>query len=75
VIEGIVFGAIGAVVAWALLLGGASYISHAAQKITPLVGQFSSNLSPQQLAGLLIVLGTAIGAAGSLVSIRRFLRD
>lgn len=75
VIEGVVFGAIGAFVAWALLLGGSSYLSHAAQKITPLVGQFSSELSAQQLAGLLLLLGTAIGAAGSFVSIRRFLRD
>lgn len=75
VIEGVVFGAIGALVAWILLLGGSTYLGHAAQRITPLVGQFSSDLSNQQLAAVLLLLGTAIGAAGSCVSIRRFLRD
>ena len=75
VIEGIVLGAIGAVVAWLLLVGGSTYLTHAAHKITPLVGQFSSGMDGQRLAGLLIVLGTVIGAAGSFVSIRRFLRD
>jgi cell division transport system permease protein len=75
VIEGIVFGAIGAFAAWVLLMGGSTFLSHAAQRITPLVGQFSSGMDAQRLAGLLLVLGTVIGAAGSFVSIRRFLRD
>lgn len=75
VIEGIVFGAIGALIAWALLTGGSSYLVHAARKITPLVSQFSSGVQSGQLAVGMVILGSAIGAAGSLVSIRRFLRD
>jgi cell division protein FtsX len=70
-----VFGAAGAVAAWALLLGGSTYLAHAAHSITPLVGQFSSGLDGKQLAAVLVVLGTVIGAAGSFVSIRRFLHD
>ena len=75
VIEGVVFGTGGAIVAWALLHTGSSYLSHVAQKVTPMLSQFSSGLSASGLAAWLIILGMGIGAAGSFVSIRRFLRD
>lgn len=74
VIEGVVFGTGGAIVAWALLAAGTSYLSHTVRKIT-FLGQFSSGLGPSDLALCLVVLGSVIGAAGSFVSIRRFLHD
>lgn len=75
VIEGIVLGGIGALVAWGLLMAGSRYLTYVAHRITPLVSQFSSGLDGRQLMALLLVLGVAIGAAGSFVSMRRFLRD
>ena len=75
VIEGIFFGAAGAFCAWALLHVGGTYVSHTASSITPMLRQFASGLQPGALALSLLILGAAIGAAGSLVSIRRFLRD
>ncbi len=74
VIEGIVFGAIGAVAAWVLLTIGGSYVSSVAQKIL-FLGRINSGVGGGQLAAGLIVIGAVIGAAGSFVSIRRFLHD
>ncbi len=75
VLEGMVFGAAGAVAAWIILKIGATYIAHVVESITPVLGQFSSDVNPARLAGGMLILGAVIGAAGSLVSIRRFLRD
>lgn len=75
VIEGIVFGVAGAIVAWCLLRLGSTYMAYAANKVTPLLGQVSSGLGPSAQVLSLLILGAIIGAAGSLVSIRRFLRD
>lgn len=74
VIEGIVFGTAGAVAAWLLLAVGTSYLAHVMRKIM-FLGQFSSGLGSADLALALVALGSLIGAAGSFVSIRRFLRD
>ena len=74
VIEGVVFGAIGAVAAWVLLTLGGSYVSSVAQRIV-FLGRITSGIGNGQLAIGLIVVGAAIGAAGSFVSIRRFLHD
>jgi cell division transport system permease protein len=75
VVEGMVFGAVGAVIAWLLLKAGATYIAHVVQSITPILGQFTSEVTPVRLALGMLIMGALIGAAGSLVSIRRFLRD
>jgi len=75
VIEGIVFGSVGAFIAWALLRVGGTYITRAIHGITPFLSDFSSDVRPSQLALVLVVLGAVIGAAGSFVSIRRFLHD
>lgn len=75
VIEGMFFGAAGALVAWLLLHIGSSYLSQSAQRVTGLVSQLQSGVGSGELAVGLVVLGTAIGAVGSMVSIRRFLRD
>lgn len=74
IIEGVVFGAAGAFAAWLLLRVGGSYVSQSVEKM-PFMAQFSSDIRPSTLALALIGLGIAIGAAGSFVSIRRFLRD
>jgi cell division transport system permease protein len=74
VIEGIVFGAVGAFAAWVLLRLGATYVSRTAQAL-PMMARFSSDVDPAILALVLIALGIIIGAAGSFVSIRRFLHD
>ena len=75
VIEGIVFGAIGALVAWLLLHVGTIYLAHTVGEITRLFERFQSGIEPGQMALSMVVLGAMIGAAGSFVSIRRFLRD
>ncbi len=74
VIEGIVFGAAGAFAAWLLLRLGGSYVAHTANKL-PMMSRFSSDVTPTVLALVLIILGIVIGAAGSFVSIRKFLHD
>jgi len=74
IIEGIVFGATGAFAAWILLRLGDIYVARSVSQM-PFMAQFSSNVRPAALAFSLIVLGIIIGAAGSFVSIRRFLHD
>lgn len=74
IIEGIVFGAAGAFVAWLLLRMGGIYVARTVSQM-PFMAQFSSGIRPASLAATLIVLGIIIGAAGSFVSIRRFLHD
>jgi cell division transport system permease protein len=74
IIEGVVFGAIGAFAAWLLLRLGGTYVSQSTEKM-PFIAQFSSNIPSSTLALALIGLGVVIGAAGSFVSIRRFLHD
>jgi len=74
IIEGVVFGATGAFVAWVLLRVGDMYVAHSVSQM-PFVAQFSSGISSGTLAMMLIVLGVIIGAVGSFVSIRRFLHD
>jgi len=75
VLEGMAFGAAGALVATVLLRLGGTYITYSAQNVIPMFGQFSSGLTTGSLALGMIVAGMVIGAIGSLVSIRRFLRD
>jgi len=75
VIEGIVFGAAGSLVAFVLLRVCGTYVLYSAQDVIPVFSQFSSGLGSGDLALGLIIAGMVIGAIGSLVSIRRFLRD
>ena len=75
VIEGIVFGACGALLASLLLRLSSGYLCRLAGEIMPMFVQFRCGLAPMQVTVALIVLGAAIGALGSFVSIRRFLHD
>lgn len=74
VFEGTILGAIGGGIACLLVLGGSRYVSHLATQIMPLLGQFSSGVDSARFFGSLVVLGSIVGAAGSLISIRRFLK-
>ena len=74
VFEGIILGAVGGGTACLLVLGGSRYVTHMATQIMPLLKQFSSGVDPSHLFGSLVVLGCSIGALGSLISIRRFLK-
>jgi len=74
VIEGILFGAIGAVAAWALLRLMSTYIGRTSLTIPSLRDLSAGISSPQLLFGLMLV-GAVIGAVGSWMSIRRFLHD
>ncbi|MFQ3550129.1 MAG: permease-like cell division protein FtsX [Armatimonadota bacterium] len=75
IIEGVVFGALGAVVAWLILQISGGYASGAVIKISPLLGSFSSGISSVQLLLMLMISGIVLGACGSIISIRRFLQD
>jgi cell division transport system permease protein len=73
VIEGIVLGALGGMLAIALLLVGKIAL------LDPLISQFSLLAAPQTigfgvLAAILLAAGIAVSALGSGLSLRRFLR-
>ena len=74
VFEGTVLGAAGGGVACLLIFGGTHYLEEVVTKIMPLLTQFSSGIDPTQFYGALVGAGCFVGAAGSMVSIRRFLR-
>ena len=74
IVEGVIFGAAGALAAWLLLKLGGVYVSQTVERL-PFMAQFHSDVDPSLLALALIVLGIGIGAAGSFMSIRRFLSD
>jgi len=75
VLEGIVLGAIGALIATGLVAVGSGYTSNLVWKLIPAtVRNVSSGIDHSQFAVVLIVGGAAIGALGSLVSIRRSLK-
>lgn len=73
-LEGMILGAIGGAISCGLVLGGANYATKVVTKTMPLLTQFSANVEPLQFLAALVVVGCTVGAAGSLVSIRRFLK-
>ena len=73
IIEGIIFGAIGAFFAWIILEIGGIYLSGTVRKITGLFQAYRTGISPEYMFLSLIILGVFIGIWGSLISIRRFL--
>lgn len=72
--EGMVLGAVGGAVAGAMIFGGSHYLDEMVTKIMPMLAQFSSGLDPMRFYGALVAAGCFVGAAGSLMSIRRFLK-
>ena len=75
VIEGVVFGAVGAAIAWAMLRIGSIYLSRGVESVARFMYAFNSRLDPAHLAAGLLIVGVIIGATGSCVSIRKFLHD
>lgn len=74
VLEGIVLGAIGGAIACVLIFGGSRYISEIATQTLPLLKQYSSGVDPRYFYGGLVGAGCLVGAVGSMISIRRFLK-
>lgn len=74
VLEGILFGILGAGLAWSLLRLLSTYTSRTSYAI-PSLRHLSAGVGPLELAVGLVVVGGIIGAIGSLLSIRRFLHD
>lgn len=77
IIEGIVVGLIGALAATAILGGAYYYLSGVVKN--QMIGFMSISLMPfnqiiASMVMLLIVVGIVIGAIGSLISVRRFIR-
>ena len=74
VFEGIILGAVGGAIGVALVLGASAYLASVALRMMPLLEQFTSGVTPLQLALYMTAAGAGIGAMGSFVSIRRFLK-
>jgi cell division transport system permease protein len=75
VLEGIVFGAIGSAVAFGLVSLGSGYIAAMVlERFPPILRDLSSGVGRGQFLTSLVSGGALIGALGSLISIRRFLR-
>jgi cell division transport system permease protein len=77
IIEGIVVGIIGAIVSTAILGSAYYYLSGIVKN--QMIGFMSISLMPfnqiiTSMAMLLITVGIIIGAAGSLISVRKFIR-
>jgi len=74
VIEGVIFGASGALIAFGLVGVGITYLSSVVTRVMPLMQTISTGVERQQILAALMTGGVVIGAAGSFVSIRRFLK-
>jgi len=77
-LEGIFYGAVGAAVASGLVLFAGHQISIFLGKFetpfAPLVQSLPEPVAPTAVVGLLVALGAFVGWAGSVLSIRRFLK-
>ena len=73
-LEGMVLGAIGGALACGLIWFATTHVVKAATRIMPLLCQFSLCLEPIQFIGGLILMGCLVGAIGSMISMRRFLK-
>lgn len=75
VLEGIILGALGAVIAVGLVAVSLEYVAGlVVRMLPPTLRDVSSGVSHTQFIALLVLGGAAIGALGSFISIRRFLK-
>jgi len=74
VLEGMILGAAGGGIACLLVLGGSHYVTQEVTRRVPLFGRFVTEVDPLYLLESMVALGCFVGAAGSLISIRRFLK-
>jgi cell division transport system permease protein len=73
--EGVFDGAMGAALACATVTVGYQYLTRVALSSVPLLNEFHTEVSLPLLFGALAALGVAIGALGSVITMRRFLRS
>ena len=73
VLEGIVVGALGGLLACALVGGGLRYYSTQILPKVPLINEFQPVLDLPLLCVAMLVAGAALGMLGSLFSLRKFL--
>jgi cell division transport system permease protein len=74
VFEGVFDGAVGAVLACFVVATGYGYLVRTALASVPLLAEFHTDVSLPHLFGGLSLIGVAIGALGSMITMRRFLR-
>ncbi|MDO8682360.1 MAG: permease-like cell division protein FtsX [Armatimonadota bacterium] len=74
VIEGIIFGAGGAAIAFVMVGAGMTYINQVAVSAMPIMQSVSSGVGKEQICWALVSGGAAIGAMGSMFSIHKFLK-
>jgi cell division transport system permease protein len=75
VLEGIVIGAAGALIAFGLITVCSHYTVEVIQQhVMPMLRDISSGVTPSQFMTGLTATGAIIGALGSMISIRRFLK-
>jgi cell division transport system permease protein len=75
VLEGILYGAIGAAIAGGLVLLAAYQVStYGSQFRSPLTAPISAPADPWVVVGLIVAAGALVGWVGSALSVRRFLR-
>jgi cell division transport system permease protein len=72
--EGVLDGLLGAVLACALVAVGYHYLLEAVWVSLPLLSEFGAPMATSQFCVLITGLGVVIGALGSFISIRRFLK-
>ncbi|MDO8589054.1 MAG: permease-like cell division protein FtsX [Armatimonadota bacterium] len=75
VIEGVIFGASGALIAFGLVGIGITYLSSVVARVMPMMQTVSTGVGRNEILAALMTGGVVIGAAGSFVSIRRFLKN
>lgn len=75
IIEGVVLGALGAIIAAGIVIAGSDYAAHYVLNRFPLMlRDVSSGITLQVFISTLVCAGALIGAVGSFVSARRFLK-
>jgi len=72
--EGTVLGTIGGLISCGIVLGGAWYVTQAVTRAWPLLRHYPGNIDPYMILAGMAGVGCVIGAIGSFISIRRFLR-
>ena len=74
VLEGMFLGAIGGGIAYLMVTGASRYVVQLLQQKLPLLSQFSTHVDPMQFVIGMVALGCIVGAIGSMMSIRKFLK-
>jgi cell division transport system permease protein len=75
-LEGLFHGVVGGALAAGILLACGREVSRFVSGLrSPLIGEIPAYFAPAQIAGLVVLMGAFIGLLGSLLAIRRFLKQ